>query len=154
MLADERIRTMSLAERGLLASMRWQSWVSDSVPIDPEKLARLLSAMAEEVRMTLSPAVLSFFEKVEIDSEHRFRNPELASYRQELERRRQQQRDAGKLGAQSRWGSEGTQSDGESDGERDGGRHGVLRREALSKAEVLKPGSREWIEQYKRAEKG
>lgn len=61
LLSLETVKLMSLAERGLLASMRWYVWANDSLPSDLQKMARLLGFDAEEVRATLTDAVLSFF---------------------------------------------------------------------------------------------
>lgn len=141
LLADERIRSMSLAERGLLCSMRWQCWHGDSVPADTVKLSRLVGATEEELSANLTSCVRSFFVEIQVNGESRLQEPELAAYREQLEEKRQQQQHAGKLGAESRWSGSNTPPDGERHSERHSERTGVLRRAELSREERSTPVS-------------
>lgn len=61
LMAREEIKLMPLAERGLLATMRWYAWTNDTLPSDPALLARLLGLSEDEVRQNLTHAVLGFF---------------------------------------------------------------------------------------------
>lgn len=60
MLARREYRAMTLAERGLLYSLRLECWVNRTAPADPAILAKVLGYSAEEIRAAL-PAVLAFF---------------------------------------------------------------------------------------------
>ena len=60
LLSLERVKLMSLAERGLLATLRWHLWANDTVPADPKAMARLLGLEAAEVQAALTDRVLSF----------------------------------------------------------------------------------------------
>jgi uncharacterized protein YdaU (DUF1376 family) len=61
MLANIRFRMMTLAERGLLSTMRYECWENHGLPADPSVLARVIGQPEDEVRAAL-PAVMSFFE--------------------------------------------------------------------------------------------
>jgi hypothetical protein len=67
LLGLERVKLMSLAERGLLATLRWHLWSNDTVPADPKLMARLLGLDAQEVEHNLTNRVLSFFAVAEHD---------------------------------------------------------------------------------------
>lgn len=60
MLARREYRAMSLAERGLLYSLRLECWVNRTAPAEPAILAKVLGHPVEEIRAAL-PAVLAFF---------------------------------------------------------------------------------------------
>lgn len=64
MMARIEYRTMSLAERGLLYTMRLECWVNDKLPADTAKLARVLGFDADEVKKAL-PAIMPFFAVVD-----------------------------------------------------------------------------------------
>lgn len=53
MIADQRFRAMSLAERGLLYTMRIECWVNHSLPKTPEKLAKVLGLEIAELEKCL-----------------------------------------------------------------------------------------------------
>jgi len=87
-------RAMSLAERGLLYTLRNECWVNRQVPSDIHKLARILGYDPAEVQANL-PAVMPFFA-----SEGAYLVcPELDDYREKLDLRREQQSQGGKQGA-------------------------------------------------------
>lgn len=101
-LANETFSDMTLAERGLWLTMRLQCWVNDSVPADPEGVARVLHLDHEAVKAAWTQRVMSFF------AEHpergdRLTCPELDTYRADMERRRQTKSEAGKKGAEARY---------------------------------------------------
>jgi len=94
MLADIRFRTMSLAERGLLHTMRLECWVNSNLPKDPATLAKILGADAQEIAAML-PAVMGFF-AIQDDL---IICPELEKYRTHLASIREKQAQGGKHGA-------------------------------------------------------
>src|SRR5687767_7554018 len=61
LLGLERVKLMDLAERGLLATMRWYIWSNDTLPADAKVMARLLGLQLAEVEGALTERVLSFF---------------------------------------------------------------------------------------------
>ena len=95
MMAKIDYRTMTLAERGLLYSMRLECWVNDRLPAAPDKLARVLGHPAEEVKSAL-PAVLVFF----AEAEGFITSPELDSYKLNLAEARKRMVDGGRAGGQ------------------------------------------------------
>jgi uncharacterized protein YdaU (DUF1376 family) len=94
MMARIDYRAMSLAERGLLYTLRNECWVNRQVPADVHKLAKILGYDTADVQATL-PAVMSFF-AIEGAS---LVCPELDDYREKLDLRREQQSQGGKQGA-------------------------------------------------------
>jgi hypothetical protein len=87
LLALERVKLMTLAERGLLATMRWHLWANDTLPRDPAPMARLLGLEAAEVQAALTDRVLSFFAPAK-GAPDRLMCPELAAQMQRLMERR------------------------------------------------------------------
>ncbi|HAT39486.1 MAG TPA: hypothetical protein DCW35_05845 [Polynucleobacter sp.] len=61
MLANSRYKTMLLAERGLMDTMRRECWVNGSIPKEPRELAAYLGKLFEEINSNLSVKVLNFF---------------------------------------------------------------------------------------------
>ena len=94
MLANAHYRTMSLAERGLLDTMRRECWVNGSIPKDPNDLADLLGKPAGEVNLNLSMKVLHFFR----ERNDKLICPELDSYRANLADKKQRMSDGGSRG--------------------------------------------------------
>lgn len=76
MMARREYRQLSLAERGLLYTMRLECWVNKSTPSDAGQLARMLGYDRAEIE-SLMPAMLTFFEIVGND----LICPELENYR-------------------------------------------------------------------------
>jgi hypothetical protein len=91
-------REMTLAERGLLQTLRFECWVNGSIPAAPNRLARMLGQPADEVAAAL-PAVQQFFSVSGDD----LVCPELEDYREHLARIRRDQQAGGKVGAKKRW---------------------------------------------------
>lgn len=60
MLANSRYRLMSLAERGLLDTLRRECWVNRGMPAKPATLAKMLGFDSAEIDAAL-PAVMPFF---------------------------------------------------------------------------------------------
>ncbi len=94
MMARFEYRTLTLAQRGLLYSMRLECWVNQFLPESPEVLARILGFDTAEIAAEL-PHVMPFFD---IES-GRITSPDLESYRQRVEGIRERQARGGKAGA-------------------------------------------------------
>ena len=91
MISRREYRAMSLAERGLLYSLRLECWVNRTAPADPAILAKVLGYPADEIRAAL-PAVLAFFTVAGDD----LFSPELDDYRAYRARIRLDQVDSAK----------------------------------------------------------
>lgn len=98
MIANREFRLMSLAERGLLYSMRLECWENHTLPSQPAKLAKYLGFQEEEIKAAL-PAVLPFFK---LDDEGFLYSPELEDYRKHLEDRLAKQAAGGKRSAENK----------------------------------------------------
>lgn len=94
MMAKVDYRILSLAQRGLLYSMRLECWVNHSLPEYPSTLATVLGFSVEEIKVAL-PAVMPFF--VAVDG--KIVSPELDDYRAHLDGIKDKQSKGGKLGA-------------------------------------------------------
>jgi hypothetical protein len=90
-------RAMTLAERGLLYTLRLELWVNGKLPSDPTRLAKVLGFADEEVRQAL-PAVMPFL--TEFDGF--VICPELESYRIHLENARKRMSAGGRRSAEKR----------------------------------------------------
>jgi len=93
-LAKFDFRHLSLAERGLLYTLKLECWVNVALPADPEKLSRSLGLPVDQLNDAL-PALASFFS---VDS-NTIRCPELENYRRDLAERRAKQSAGGRKGA-------------------------------------------------------
>lgn len=91
MMARTDYRVMSLAERGLLYTLRLECWVNKRVPADHYLLARVLGFAPEEVAAAL-PGVMPFIasDGKEISC------PELDDYRDHITAIREKQSQGGK----------------------------------------------------------
>lgn len=94
MLANSRFRTMSLAERGLMDTMRRECWVNGCIPKEQNELAAYLGKPLDEVSSCLTIRVLSFFKET---NDHLV-CPELDAYRASLEDRSKKMSEGGKKG--------------------------------------------------------
>ena len=94
MLAKREYRLMNIAARGLLYSMKLESWVNRSLPAEPGALARILGLDASHVATAL-PTVMPFF----ASENGEIRCPELDAYREHLELRRAKLSEGGINGA-------------------------------------------------------
>ena len=100
MMARMTYRQMTLAERGLLYTLRNECWVNRQLPNDPAKLARVLGYPVEDIRSAL-PGVMGLF-KVQGES---LICPELEDYRHYQDARRERMSEGGKKSAEKRKGS-------------------------------------------------
>lgn len=128
-LADERFRDMTAAERGILWSMRLECWVNARVPKDTERLARRLGYLPDELAVFLTDRVLAFFADMP-DQPDYLHCPELTSYRMQLAEKHQERSQAGRRGADSRWGKD---DDGLANGSANDLANGSLSRDKLSR---------------------
>jgi uncharacterized protein YdaU (DUF1376 family) len=156
-MARIQYRVMSLAERGLLLTLRHECWVNKQVPADPCTLARMLGYEVNEVSAAL-PAVMPFFAL----AGGCIVCPELDAYRAHLEGIRERQSQGGRQGA-AKTNSKHTKpltNDGPGDSTGDP----RVRRESLvqlssvqpSSIQVLSetPVSDEWVNEYDSASNG
>ena len=104
MIADEKMRLRSAAERGVIASMRWHCWANDSIPNDAGAIARLVGLDREEVEAAL-PAVLEFFQMDPTDGTRLIDVALTQQMRRFMEIRRKQS-EGGLEGAEERWGAQ------------------------------------------------
>jgi len=103
MLAKIEYRVMSLAERGLMDTLRRECWVNRGLPEAPATLAKILRCDQKEIEAAL-PAVMPFFtvERGLIVC------PELEHYRNHLTEARERQAAGGRRSANRRKTEQGT----------------------------------------------
>lgn len=94
-LADRNFRLMTLAERGLLFSMRLECWQNSEVPSIENDLAKYLGYEFSDIQNALTPRVKAFFNL----NDSSFNCPELDDYRQHLAQQKAKQSEGGKRGA-------------------------------------------------------
>lgn len=94
-LADRNFRLMTLAERGLLYTLRLECWQNVNVPASPKELAKYFGYEASEIETALSQKVIEFFEQRGSD----LICPEIENYRQHVNDIRKRQSEGGKKGA-------------------------------------------------------
>ena len=109
MLADIKYRLMSLAERGLMDTMRRECWVNGGLPANPGPLAKILHYDQSEVEAAL-PAVMPFF-AVECGL---IVSPDLEHYRNHLSEARERQAAGGRRSANKRKAEQGKGDCGDS----------------------------------------
>jgi hypothetical protein len=78
-LAKMQFRLMSLEERGLWATLRFECWVNKTIPATIKELSTLLNLRESDIERALTNRVLSFFV---IDHKNMY-CPELEKYREE-----------------------------------------------------------------------
>lgn len=100
-LSAESILMMPLAERGLFWTMRLYCWVNDSLPSDPDSMARVLGIPADELRRVLTDRVRGFFQPAE-DKPDRLICVALVRQMEKLLDRREKQAAGGRDAAKSR----------------------------------------------------
>lgn len=97
MMAKFEYRTLTLAERGLLYTMRLECWVNDRLPADPARLANLLGFDAEAIARALPP-LHTFF----VEQDGFFSSPELDNYKLLLADRKKRMSKGGQNSAEKR----------------------------------------------------
>lgn len=108
-LADRNFRTASLEERGLVLSMQLECWVCTDIPSDPTELSQILGVPSDQVKRSLSPKVLSFFNTRNENYYSQF----LDDQRNEFLARRKKQSEGGHKGAIKKKMSHQTEPDGQ-----------------------------------------
>lgn len=96
-LADRNFRLMTLAERGLLYTIRLESWQNSTLPASPKELAKYLGYEPSDIENALTEKVKVFIEISGSD----FTCPEIEDYRQHIIERKKKQSEGGKKGAKS-----------------------------------------------------
>jgi hypothetical protein len=104
-LNDVTFIQMSMAERGLLWTLRMLCWKNQLIPADKATLSNILKIPEEEIESLSHPRVATFF-KVNHEDPTKIECPSLEAYRFELNKRRERRSKAGKAGADARWSSE------------------------------------------------
>lgn len=157
MMARTQYRVMTLAERGLLYSIRLECWVNKTVPADPHMLARVLGYDAGEVVNAL-PGVMPFF----TSDGREISCPELDDYRAHLAAIRERQSQGGKQGAAKTNGKRPSASDPAQPGDPPGNPRvtcGSLVKSSPVKSNSIQvltvaPIDDPWVNEYDRASNG
>lgn len=95
LLANKNFRLMSLAERGLLYTLKLECWANVTVPGEKGLLAKYLGITSDEISIAYTDRIQSFVEINEDD----LSIPELNDYRKHLNEIRAKQSSGGKNGA-------------------------------------------------------
>lgn len=99
---DERVRLMSLQERGAYITLLCMCWQEGSLPANVEDIARLVGVRPQYFKRLWSGQLGScFFASVEDGG--RWRHKRLDQEREKQEHHRQRASDKGRIGAQNRW---------------------------------------------------
>lgn len=94
-LAKREYKLMSLMERGLWISILLECWPNDSVPADPEGLAKYLGFSPQEIKVIPSERYMKFF----TEEFNEISSPELDAQKKEYAKKRRLQSEGGKEGA-------------------------------------------------------
>lgn len=94
MLANANYRMMSLAERGLLDTMRKECWVNHSIPANKSDLSLYLRYPQDEIDLLLTNRVTSFFK----EQDGKLVCIELEAYRQSQIDREKKISEGGRIG--------------------------------------------------------
>ncbi len=95
LLVNKQFRLMTLAERGLLYTLKLECWENVEIPANEADMAKYLGYDLSELKLALTARVKAFF------TEHNgfYTSNELEDYRQHLEDRKAKQSEGGKKGA-------------------------------------------------------
>ena len=106
-LNNEVFIQLSMAQRGLLWTLRMYCWKNETIPAGYTNLARLTGISEKEVSKLFDEKVNSFFSLVHDENlgkeTVRMINPDLEAYRKEKIAARIKRAASGKLGADKRW---------------------------------------------------
>lgn len=94
-MAKREFKLMSLAERGLLYTIRLECWENRIIPNDPAKLAKYFGFSESEIGMAFTTNLKGFLKNTGVD----YVCPDLEDYREHLEQIRLKQSKGGKAGA-------------------------------------------------------
>ena len=94
LLVNKQFRLMTLAERGLLYTLKLECWENVEIPANEADMAKYLGYDLSELKLALTARVKAFF------TEHNgfYTSNELEDYRQHLEDRKTKQSEGGKKG--------------------------------------------------------
>ena len=95
-IANRHYRSMSLIERGLYMSILLECWPNESVPSQPEKMAKVLGFNLEDIKTIPMENIMKFF-KVR---DNEIISPELEAKRKEFLETREKKAAGGRLGAE------------------------------------------------------
>jgi uncharacterized protein YdaU (DUF1376 family) len=152
-LARTDFRVMSLAARGLLFTMRLECWVNESLPGEPDKLARVLGYQPDEVSRAL-PEVMAFFRR---DGAN-LRCPELDDYRAHLLERRARQAEGGRAGAAKTNSARTRAGSPDPPGDPQATRESLVQNSQVQNSQVQPSREavldRDWVNSYEQASRG
>ncbi|MBU3582022.1 hypothetical protein ICN19_08330 [Polynucleobacter sp. AP-Capit-er-40B-B4] len=94
-LAKREYKLMSLMERGLWISILLECWPNDSVPADPEDLAKCLGFNPQEIKAIPKDRYMKFF----TEEFNEISSPELDAQKKGYAEKRRLQSEGGKEGA-------------------------------------------------------
>jgi hypothetical protein len=97
-LAERNYKLMTLAERGLLYSMRLECWVNGTLPSSLDELAKYLGFTTDQLSGALTDRVRHYFK----ESFGNFRSEELDNYKEHLEEQRRRKSEGGKNSAKNK----------------------------------------------------
>lgn len=95
MIAMREFRLMSLAERGLLYTIRLECWVNERIPSNEAALAKCLGFSESETKEALTTNVKALLQDAGVD----YICPDLEKYRKHLAEMRQKKAEGGRKGA-------------------------------------------------------
>lgn len=99
MLSNDAWRSMTMAERGLLVTLRYECWANGSIAADTTLLSRVLHIESAALEAMFTTSVRSFFRPCDQNAD-RLHCPELTQYMGEQLKRRALQRASGAIGGQ------------------------------------------------------
>lgn len=106
-LNNEIFMQLSMAQRGLLWTLRMYCWKNETIPAGYENLGRLTGISEKEASKLFDEKVSSFFQLTHDEksnnAEVRMINTDLEAYRREKIIARKKRAESGKLGADKRW---------------------------------------------------
>lgn len=94
-MAKRAFKLMTLAERGLLYTIRLECWVNQRIPNNTIELAKYLGFSESEMQEAMTPNIKAFLQETGID----YVCPDLEEYRKHLAEIRQKKAEGGKRGA-------------------------------------------------------
>jgi len=106
-LNNEVFMQLSMAQRGLLWTLRMYCWKNETIPAGFVNLAKLTGISEKEASKLFDEKLGSFFDLVHDENlgyeNARMINPDLEAYRKEKIAARKKRAESGKLGADKRW---------------------------------------------------
>ncbi len=95
MIAMREFRLMSLAERGLLYTIRLECWVNERIPSNVSELAKCFGFSESETKEAFTPNIKTLLQETGRD----YICPDLEKYRKHLAEIRQKKAEGGRQGA-------------------------------------------------------